>query len=68
MEKLYPARIEDRAKMVKSQPDYASILNSFEDHVRIDRNAANERRNTRRLNCGTLCIILSIIIAVIIVS
>ena len=66
--KLYPERIEEKRSTVSSQTDYLKTLDSFERHVQSDSNIANERRNGNHLNCGTLCIFLSVIIAVIVVS
>jgi len=64
--KLYPERIEEKRSTVSSQTDYLKTLDSFERHVQSDSNIANERRNGNHLNCGTLCIFLSVIIAVIV--
>ena len=68
LERLYGEKVNEKRASVESQGNYANVLDAFERHVDSDRNQANERRNANHFNCGTLCIILSFIVGVIIVS
>lgn len=63
---MFPEKLKEKQKSLEADPNFVNVLQAFEKHVESDRNKASGQHS--HFNCGALCIILSFIIAVIIVS